>query len=294
MDAAPSVDLVWTQDAGGDSCIGQSELEAKVRSALGPAPVPAQEGRGEAFVRGSVGRGPLGRGWFAVVEVRLGHAATLRRELTLDAPDCRQFDEAIVLVVALLLDAAVSSPPPLTIARSVPTISVSLGPDIAVAWGMLPGLSFGFGVVSEAEIGALWPIVLAAHEWPASRATDGVYGGDLGAFTFGAALCPAVLSLGVWQIFGCAGASGGGVTARGFNLDVPRPSVNPYVQIDTQVGLRVRVAPHLTARLGLGAGVPLIHDTYQFHQADGSAESVFFTSDVVAVGQVAIELRAPR
>jgi hypothetical protein len=295
MDAAPSVDLVWTQTAGGEECIGQNELGAKVQAVLGHlALVPSPEGQRADVVRGSVGREAAGRGWIAVIEVRRADTPPLRRELTFTALDCRQLDDAIVLVVALLLDAAVSNPPPLTIASPAPAISVAIGPDLAIAAGMLPGLSFGFGLVGEAEIGQLWPIVLSAHQWPVSRAMDGASGGQLGAVTFGAATCPVTLAGDGWAIFGCAGASGGEVNSTGVGLDHAFGQGRPYVQIDAQVGLRFRVAGSLVTRLGVGAGFPLIQDTYKYDQADGSIHNVFRTSPVVPGGQVAIELRAPR
>jgi hypothetical protein len=296
MDAAPPVDLVWIQTAGGEKCIGQDELSEKVQAAVGrPALVRAREGqRSDALVRGNVGRETSGRGWIAVIEVRRGDAPPLRRELALEAPECRQLDEAIVLVVALLLDSAASSPPPLTIESPAPAISVSIGPDLAVAAGMIPGLSFGFGLVSEARLPPLWPIVLSAHQWTVSRAMDGASGGQLGAFTFGAAMCPVLLALDGWEMFGCAGASGGEVSSTGVGLDRALGNVRPYVQIDAQVGFRLRVADSLVTRLGLGTGFPLIQNTYAYVQADGTAHNVFRTSAVVPLGQVAIELCSPR
>jgi hypothetical protein len=295
MDAAPSVEIVWTQSEGGERCIGESELRTQVQAALGqPTSVHPPEGPNEgtekAFVRGSVGRGMLGRGWTAVIEVRRGDAASLRRELALDASDCRQLDEAIVLVTTLLLDASIPTPSPLRVTGHATPISVSIGPDVVVAWGMLPGLSYGIGLVSETEIRPLWPIVLSAHEWPVSRATQGGSGGDLGAATFGAALCPGILTKRVWGIFVCAGASGGEITSRGVGLDHPRGDVRPYVQIEAQVGVRLRIATFVTARLGLGAGVPLSQDSYQFRSDTGNLQTVFRTSDAVLGSQVAIEL----
>jgi hypothetical protein len=295
MDAAPPVEFVWTQQAGGEECIGQSELAAKVQAALGrPELVPAVDDRRGDVVRGSVGRGTAGRGWIAVVEVRRGDAPPLRRELGLDASDCRQLDEAVVLVVALLLDSADSNPPPLKIENPLPAISVSVGPDLAVATGMLPGVSLGFGLVSEVELRSLWPIVLSGHQWPTSRTVGGSSGGELSAYTFGAATCPFMLSRDSWAIFACTGASGGEVNSAGIGLDRPRSQARAYVQIDAQVGLRLRVADHLVTRLGLGVGFPLLRDDYTYGQADGIVQEVFVTSAVVPLAQVAIELRASR
>ena len=296
MDAAPPIDLVWTQAAGGEECIAQSELGAKVQAALGyPAISPTASGQsGDGHVRGNVGPGAFGRGWLAVIEARRGEAPPLRRELSMDALDCRELDEAIVLVVALLLDAVVSSPPPITIGSSAPSISVSLGPDIAVAWGMLPGLSIGLGLVSTARIGRLWPIVLSFHQWPSTRATEGASGGQIGAMTFGAAVCPLTFARHGWEVFACAGASGGEVTSAGVGLDQPLDDARQYVQVDTQVGVRLRVAAHVASRLCLGAGFPMTKYEYSFGQPDQESREVFRTSSVVPFVQVAIELQTSR
>lgn len=293
MDAAPPVDLVWTQAAGGEDCISPSDLASKVAAALGHPVFSPASSPDDGHVRGSVGPGPFGRGWLAVVEARHGAAPPLRRELAMNAPDCRQLDEAIVLVVALLLDSAVTSLPPLTIGSSAPSISASLGPDVAVAWGMLPGPSIGVGLVSTTQIGRLLPIVLSFHEWPSTHAAQGTAGGRIAALTFGAAVCPLEFRRRGWEIFGCAGASGGEVTSAGSGLVHTRNDARQYIQIDTQVGLRLRVADHVASRVALGAGFPFTRYEYQFDAADQVVD-VFRTWSVVPFGQVAIEVRTSR
>ncbi len=295
MDAAPAIDLVWTQTPGGEQCIGEGELGAKVQAVLAHATSPAAFGQaGGAHVRGTIGPAPFGRGWLAVVEARRGDAAPLRRDLSMDASDCRQLDEAVVLVVALLLDSVVVAAPPSLVVRPSLSVWLSLGPDITVAWGMLPGLSFGFGVLGAARIGPLWPVVLSFHEWPSSGAMEGASGGKMEAFAFGAAVCPAALARRGWEGFACAGASVGQVTSIGVGLDQPRDDARRYVEADAQVGFRFRVADYVVSRLGVGAAFPLTRYEYTFRESDQSVRDVFRTWPVVPFGQVAIELRTSR
>jgi hypothetical protein len=296
MDAPPPVELAWVHTLGGEECIDQSELAAKVSAALGrPALATSPENQqGHAVVRGTVGRGTTGRGWVAVVEVDRAEMPPLRRELSLDASDCRELDEAIVLVIALLIDSAVSNPPPLTIERPAPALSVSIGPDLAIAAGMLPGLYFGFGLIGEAEIARVWPIALSAHEWPVTRETAGASGGQLGAWTVGVAVCPTLLARATWQIFVCAGGSGGEVRSNGIGLLSAHDNARAFVEVDGQVGLRFRLAGPVAARLGWGAGIPIVRDTYAFFESDGSRHDVFRTAVAVPMGELAIELQSPR
>jgi hypothetical protein len=303
VNGPPAVELVWSRGEGADACIASGELAARVEAtigrpvlALGPANADASEpsvGAGPLRLAGEVK--PLGRGWIAVVEVRVVGQA-LRREVALDAPDCRQLDEALVLVVALMAEAALPTAPRLTLPPREPSASVGIGPDLAVAVGMLPGVVAGFGLATEVAWPPLWHLAAWAHSWPISEALDGGSGGRLAAWTLGAGPCigsaghqaPSSLSF-----FGCVGASGGVVYASGVGLYVSHTSSRPYLQGEARAGLRLRIAGPMFARLEVGVGVPISRDSYEFTGVDGVSRPVFRTAALVPLARFSLEFRAP-
>lgn len=297
MDGLPPVELVWTETLGGEECICEKELGARLSTALGRPVVTGStgDGQGSEVVSGTVGRATTGPGWEAVVEVRRGDSPPLRRVLRLVASDCRELDEAVVLVMALLVDSDVSTPPSLTIQSHAPAVSIAIGPDLAIATGRLPGVSFGFGLTGEAQIGrGFWAVSLSAHEWPLSRATVGASGGQMGAWTLGVGVCPFTPVGGSWEVFVCAGGSGGQVNSAGIGLDRARDNARAFVQVDAQIGARLRLASSLALRLALGSGVPIVRDRYAFVEADGTVREVFRTAGVVPMGQLSVEFRSSR
>jgi hypothetical protein len=300
MDAAPAVEIVWTQAQGGDECIGQDDLATKVQAAIGrTSQTLLPDGRPDlAIVRGSIGKDPSGQGWAAAIEVRRGDGPPLRRELRLSAANCRQLDETIVLVVEMLLDAAIlQEKPPSVVENSRPKLAVSLGPDVAIGIGMLPGISFGLGLVSETEIHPLWPIAVWGHFWSPTIMTAAALPGQWEAWTFGAAACRLTFPGNVLTLFGCVGGSGGWINSHGVAslgvLNSTNDALRTYVEIDARVGVRLRIVGPIVARLALGAGVPVSLYSYEYYDARGvPSRPVFTTWPVGATIELGIELRA--
>lgn len=298
MNAPPAVDLAWSRGAGAETCIDARDLATKVEATIGrpvvpvaplsnpDAPVEADSLRLQGEVR------PLGSGWIAIVEVRAA-GPSLRREVAIDAPDCRQFDEGLVLVVALLTEAALPTAPRLTLPSPSPRASVGFGPDLSVAWGMLPGVAVGFGLATEAALPPLWHLAAWTHAWPISEAlVDGTTVGRLSAWTIGGGPCFGPAGRESWAFFGCVGASGGVVYSTGVGL-IAHTSLQPYLQAEVRAGFRARMAGPTFVRLEIGAGLPAVRDSYRFTPANGVAQLVFRTAPVVALGRLAVEFRAP-
>jgi hypothetical protein len=300
VDAPPAVELAWTRGAGAETCVDARELAAKVQATIGrpvvplaslPSPgSPAPEGVRPLLLEGQVQ--PLGSGWIAVVDVRTA-GPELRREVALEATDCHQFDEALVLVVALLADAALPTAPRLTLPKPRPMASMGLGPDVSLALGMLPGVPVGFGLATEVALPPLWHLAAWAHGWPVSEALNGPSGGQFTAWTLGGGPCFGPTAREARAFFGCVGASGGVVYATGVGLDVRHTSSRPYLQGEFRLGVRMRLAGPLFVRLEIGAGVPVARDSYQFTGANGVSHLLFRTAPIVALGRFAVEFRAP-
>jgi hypothetical protein len=293
VNGPPAVELVWNRGAGAEACIDGRELARRVGATLG-RPVSAvrtSEPDSDA-VRLSGEVTPLAGGWLAVVEVRAAGPA-LRREVSLDVADCRQLDEDIVLVVALMADAAVPRVPRLTLPVRAPSASVAIGPDAIVAFGMLPGVAAGFGLASDVALPPYWHFAAWAHGWPTSQALDGTTGGRLAAWTFGAGPCWGHVGADRASFSGCLGASGGVVYASGVGLLVRYSHALPYVQGEVRVGVRLRIAGPAFARVEAGLGVPFARNTYQFTDAQGMTRQLFRTAPVIPFVRLAVEFRAP-
>ncbi len=291
MDALPAVELAWSQSPGGETCLDRDSLVAKVEETIGHL-VFASGRPSETLIDGSIGRGPRGSGWLAVVEARRAGATAFRRELALDGPDCHRLDEAIVLVVALMVDSARQAAP-LAIRAAPESQAVAIGADVAIALGMLPGAAVGIGLASDVKIPPLWPIALQTHAWPVSQAIQGGAGGRLGAWTFGAGLCPLTFASRNWGLYACAGATGGAIYSNGVDLDVSRSNTRPYLQADVWTGIRLRIAGPLFAVVELEGAVPFAHDSYSYAQADGTVRDVFKTSPFIPLGHARVEVRVP-
>ena len=305
MDVPPAIELAWDRGQGADSCIDGVELANKVQATLGRpvravasgerrphATEPDVRASGSEVLEGSVSPLPAG-GWIAVVDVRDADAAALRREVTLDAPDCRQLDEAIVLVVALMADAPLPRPPALVVPTRRASPSIAIGPDLAFAVGMLPGVAAGVGFASDVEIPPYWHVSAWAHAWPISEALDGGSGARLAAWTFGAGPCVGTPDRERWSAFGCAGVVAGVVYASGVGLEVPQSRALAYVHGELRIGIRGRLTGPVFLRLEAGAAFPVARATYEFTAADGLPHDVFRTAAVVPLGRLGIEFRAP-
>jgi hypothetical protein len=296
VDVAPTVEVAWSREPGAEACIDAQELAERVGATLGrPVYWQALNAAGHvAQLQGEVR--PLGSGWIAVVVAKTEGAAPLRREVALDAADCRQIDEALVLVVALMADAASPQAPRLRVpppTAATTGVSIAIGPDVAFAVGMLPGLVPGVGFQSDAAFQSIWHVAVWAHAWPISEALEGGQGARLAAWTFG--LGPCVGGSGRERVaaFACAGMSGGAVYTSGVGLDVPYTTARPYLQGELRAGIRLRAIGPLFARIEVGVAVPVARDWYTFAGPDGRAHEVFRTAPAIPIGGIGAEFRGP-
>jgi hypothetical protein len=294
MSVPAAIELAWDSSSVDEACIGRDALAARVEATLGRRVFARRtDDPVGATLSGRTTPDPAGRGWIGVVEIRRSDAEPLRRELRLPTRDCRQLDDALVLVVALMIDASGSTPLASTNAGAHPTPRVTLGPDLAVAAGMLPGIATGIGLSAQADLPPFWPIGVWAHGWLPSNGLSQGSGGQMGAWTLGAALCPWTSAPGRWEVLACAGGSGGVVVSRGVGLDVQNSWMGPYAQAEVQAIVRVRIAAVFFARVGIGAAVPVVRHPFGYTQADGTTHEVFQTAQIVALGHLSIEIRLP-
>jgi hypothetical protein len=290
--ASATIALSWSQAHGGGTCIDRPGLIQELEATVGAGRVLPPE-QADTAIHGTVGPSPDGRGWLAVIDAQHADGSVFRRRLAVEGPDCRQLDEAIVLVVALMVDSAEAQSPALRLPSRPPPSSVAVGVDGAFAVGMLPKASLGFGITTDVRIVPLWPVDLWTDLWPTSQTLRGGAGARFGAWTAGLGVCPLDLVGQAWALLGCLGATAGEILSSGVGLDVSASHTRAYAQFDLRVGTRLRIAGPLFAAVDLGAGVPLARDTYTYTQASGVVDDVFRTAAVIPFGHLAVEVRGP-
>jgi hypothetical protein len=286
-----TIALSWSQAPGGGACIDRPGLVHKLEATVGARRIlPADQA--DTAIHGTVGPTSDGRGWLAVIEARHGDGSAFERRLSIDGVDCRELDEAIVLVVALMVDSA-QTQAPLKVPSRPQASSVSVGVDGAFAVGMLPSAAVGIGLTSDVRMAPLWPVDLWTDLWPTSQTLRGGAGARFGAWTAGIALCPLDVADRTWTFYGCAGATGGEILSSGIGLDVSYSHTRAYAQVELRVGTRVRLAGPLFAAIDVGAGVPVARDTYTYSQPGAGVEDVFRTAAVIPFGHLGVEVRGP-
>ncbi len=253
------VALRWTSASG---CIGDRELADAVTARLGRADHP---GRASIVIDGSIA--PSETGWTASIRTSDEHGAVLgQRDLHEPAANCREIDDKLVLVLALIIDpelfeepAQTPTPPTPPPRRARPVVTARapwrFGASVVglVAAGMLPGVAVGTGLAATIEPSNAWPIEIAAILWPYDRAIAAPGGVKMLELTGGVAICPHL----VGTLSACVGAQAGEVRARGYGYD--RNQLQHELVADGTLMLRLerRFAPGLGARLDAGVWVPI-------------------------------------
>ncbi len=91
--------LQWTRGPGAGTCIDALTLAARIEALTGPVFVPPSEYLIEGHIEARPG------GWSMRVTIAgNGRTPTREREVEYRAADCRSFNDAIVFVIALLID----------------------------------------------------------------------------------------------------------------------------------------------------------------------------------------------
>jgi hypothetical protein len=290
---ADAVALTWSRDAGGQDCIDPRELAARVEAVV-DRKVFAPESQAGTVIAGAAGPRRGGEGWQATVEARTDGSVVMRRQVSVRGADCRQLDEAVVLVIALMVDSAESLPVVLDLPVASRPVSEAVGLGLAIAPGMMPGVGVSVGFTASVAIPPVWPIVLWTSTWPTSLAVGtSDKGGHFGAWTVGAAICPLFVDQKGWGAAACLGGSGGAITSNGVNLDEPDNKTLGYAEVDARIDLRVRLAGPVFAALELGASVPVTRYAYRYMEANDAVQVVFQTAPVIPQAGVRVEVRIP-
>jgi hypothetical protein len=309
-EATTTVRLVWEAEAGTEGCLTRAELEKLVEVELERAVFVADEAPATRVIRVRLGRDAEKGGFRALVtsESPGGDAPRsepgVERELA--ARECRDIDEPLALVVALLADAD-ESPPPETKQEALPPPEPEpevrqdeiqpLGPvttapgweaaqrdarwsyelDIAgaVGVGMLPHVGGGGELGFLAE-----PPSFPSHRLRVvgltSAPAEPVPGATV-SFVYGMAgvsLCPTIARFSGATLRFCAGVDVGLLYARSEGLEESTETTEFFGQADLAFRGTLKLGGGFLGTLGVGVVFPTKVDRFVYTQ-DGETKEIF-------------------
>jgi hypothetical protein len=296
--------LRWTRAPGAETCIDAPALSAAVDARLGRS-VFATTSEQAISIEGHVR--PIENGWHVAFSVRAPDGSLLgQRELEQATSDCRALDNALVLVVALIVDpdAAMSEPPappppvkPVPPPEPEPVTPPPPPPAPATPWRLgaslsllgaellLPGASIGGALGVRIDPPTLPAFVLRGTLWREDEKVDGARGGRFRLITAGVAMCPSV-----WRLLVCGGAELGRMAGEGFGFDRSQRSAAIVAYATVEPQLRVDLTSRLAVTAAIGLWIPLVRPRFVFDQA-GTPVLVYQPSVAAGVGQAGLTVR---
>jgi hypothetical protein len=280
---ARSARLQWLRLSGAEGCISGEELAATLQRRLRRGTIGGPEA--EVTLEGTIAPSESGLGYKAWIVVRDRSDQSLgTREVTSAEASCRALDEALLLVLSVIIDPSLAfEPGP---AQPPPAPGGARGRSEELSWylaagggaavGLVPGV--GVGVMANAGL-RLWggPMLeLGGAHWFDKRVEGAAGGADVSTTYASLNVCFLPLARGRWELGGCAGGQAGVVQVSasdfgGENLSPSRLLANVGARADARYAL----SGPFFARLSLGGSVPLVRDRYFFTTQTGGTESLF-------------------
>jgi hypothetical protein len=280
--------LSWTRGPGAETCADGPSLEAAVEQKLG-RPVFAPAAGPGWTLEGSVTRGA--QEWEAEITLRgaSGKVAGLRRHRSRQV-ECAELDDALVIILALLIESAPpvepTTPPvgpgprtPLKVtpasALAAPELEAHLALWPLLGWGQRPGPAAGARVDGLIVLRGPVGFEVGAETWFPSRFAAGAQTFSIAEVALRTGLC---LSSPKWsrvQLAGCAG-----VRAGIFQLFLDAPAA-PYAPLAPLLDAVARgqlvfsVTRVLELSAGVGGGVRLLRPRFSHLGSGGDVVELY-------------------
>jgi hypothetical protein len=328
LDANPRVALELTRGEGTDSCIHREAVERAVERRLRRR-VFAHDQPADLRIAVALARDPDGA-WSAKLALFGRNGAEIgARELDTHASHCSALDEALVLVVALLVDSpearaeanpATAAPPPTPAEKPAPTEAqapptgakpaatpielppetyaprepyrIEIAASFVGALGVLPGFAPG----GELALGVRPPHFVELRLRPSAflpkteHAPAPDRGGKFSLMTVALDACPLEQESGKLRFSGCIGQRVGRLAADGFGFRHSTNSVELYYALGISAGASFWFAPPVGLRLGLDLEAPLTRNTYVSVGPAGERQEIFQPGPVVGAVTAGIGL----
>lgn len=305
--AAPRTSsLSWTRLDGADACIGTRDLAVKVEEIL-KRPAIVSPSESDRSIEGRVEK-TGDRFTATIIDASASGEEKGRRVLTSKGADCRELDEPMALVIALMIDpdalAAPRDPPggPDPKVQPDPKVVVIEKTKTVVVPKVIPPPLHDYRI--EGYLGAvtsvgvtplsggfiagafLDPSFFGAFEVNGVVTTSGndvtsTISARFWKFEGAAYFCPLAAIApdrggSIFQGALCAGGQAGFVSASGEGLTDASTELEPLVNVAARGRLGAWFYP-VSVTIGATLGVPLLRETYAYDGASG-APSTFFES----------------
>jgi hypothetical protein len=236
--------LSWVRLPGAESCIPTPELGARVEAHLGRS-VLVSPSTADISIEGRVAKTEGGRYKAIVGGTRRDGTPIGTREIVSETPNCRSLDDALVLVVALMIDPDAigakpapgppPAPPPPQVTREivherVVVHEVERVPERRDPWlveaaltgaasiARLPGIAPAAGLSLRAGPNRLVAFEASVGIVPSKTLDVGARSVEYGLLEGGLAYCPTVALGERAEVGGCAGLRLGAIRSRGRNF----------------------------------------------------------------------------
>ena len=292
--------LRWTRGPGAEACIDAPALIAAVETRLGYHVF----GETDAAVIIEAHVQPKATGWHVAIAVRRDDGTLIgMRELDERLPDCRVLDDALVLMIALIVDPDAATrapapnvppaapiaplpPPRVPISRPSPPWLFEASAGIATAGLLLPGASVGATACFSIDAPGLPAVLIRGTWWLEDELRDRNQGSSLNLVTGGVAVrVPVPVSGNLFSV--SAGIELGRMAGDGFGFDRSDHASAMVAYLTVEPTITVKLAPRLRLSAMVGAWVPLVRPRFVYDEA-GQTMLLYQPAPVAFVGQAGL------
>jgi hypothetical protein len=325
LDANPRVALELSRGDGTEACMRQSAVEHAVERRL-RRHVFVKTDPADLHIAIAFAKDPQGA-WTAKLSLRGRNGGELgARELDTHASHCSALDDALVLVVALLVDSpearaeltqpapppkppeepVAEAPHPPSVAAERPTpielppetyaprepYRIEIAASVVGAAGVLPGIALG----GELMLGVTPPHFIELRLRPSGFLPKTEHtpspdrGGRFSLITVGLDACPLDHDAGRLRFAACAGQRVGSMHAEGFGFRQSASSSELYYALGASAGAAFWFAPPVGVRLGLDLEAPLTRNAYFSLGPSGERREIFRPSPIVGAVSAGLAL----
>jgi hypothetical protein len=276
---APRHALRLTRAPGAESCIDAGSLAAAVEARLGRTVFTRTEPPAVII------DAQASPGWHVAIAVR-GADGTAIGERVLDDPatNCRALDDALVLVIALIIDPEAAMREPSSPQAREPW-RVDAGASLLGAAGLLPGAGFGGGVHVGVDPPALPAFEIHGTAWLGDETRDQGRGGRFSLLAAGLAVRVPTWKLETLVGVELARMAGSGI---GFDRVQDASAVIPALAVEPRIVLAR--AQRVSFSAGLVVWIPLLRPRFTFEQA-GMDVVVYQPAPLAGIAHVSADLR---